>query len=489
MVDNFSDIDLFFWPRSIAVLGASENLSSFGTRYLQALTNFGFRGRIFAVNRSGNVVLGHDIYRSVLDLTERVDLAVISVPSRFAPDALQDCLRAGIKAAIILGSGFSETDSDEGRILEEELLRISRQGIRLMGPNCFGTYSPGGRLTIIPGQRFPVESGGIGLITQSGQLSEMIVGRSAGEGIRFSNVASFGNACDINESDLIEYLYHDGETKVVAAYLEGVKQGRRLFDIVSENSKKKPTIIWKAGLTSAGSAAAKSHTGSLAGSSNVWDAFFRQTSAIQVLSLEELIDAMIGFSCLPKGCGTRVGLVSGGGAGAVIGADVCERTGLQMLPMPSDIKDKLRAILPASGTAINNPLDLGVPHQKPDIFKQVLESVAAGENVDVIVIRRVFFSEKLSQTFSDRAGSSAEELKTLLNVPIEIKKQSGKPVVVILAEELTGVNDLELEKERREIRDFFFKNQIPVFPTEARAFKTIANMAKYNLVFNAGQQI
>ena len=109
--------------------------------------------------------------------------------------------------------------------------------------------------------------------------------------------------------------------------------------------------------------------------------------------------------------------------------------------------------------------------------------------MDVIVIRRVFFSEKLSQTFSDSAGSSAEELKTLLNVPIEIKKRSGKPVVVILAEELSGVNDLELEKERREIRDFFFKNRIPVFPTEARAFKTIANMAKYNLVFNAGQQI
>jgi len=480
MADNFSDIDLFFWPQSIAVLGASENLSSFGTRYLQALTNFGYKGRIFAVNRSGHVLLGHDIYRSVLDLPEKADLAVICVPARFAPDALQDCLRAGIKAAIILGSGFSETDSDEGRILEEELLRITRQGIRLMGPNCFGTYSPGGRLTIIPGQRFPAESGGIGLITQSGQLSEIIVGRSAGEGIRFSKVASFGNACDINESDLFEYLYHDGETKVVSAYLEGVKQGRRLFDIVRENSKKKPTIIWKAGLTSAGSAAAKSHTGSLAGNSNVWDAFFRQTSAIQAFSLEELIDAMIGFSCLPEGCGTRVGLVSGGGAGAVIGADICERTGLQMLPMPSDIKNKLRAILPASGTAVNNPLDLGVPHQKPDIFKTVLESVASGENVDVIVIRRVFFSEKLSQTFSDRAGSSAEELKTLLNVPIEIKKQSGKPIVVILAEELTGVNDLELEKERREIRDFFFKNQIPVFPTEARAFKAIANMAKYN---------
>lgn len=480
MADNFSDIDLFFWPRSIAVLGASENLSSFGARYLQALMNFGYRGHIFAVNRSGNVVLGHDIYRSVLDLPEKVDLAVISVPARFAPDALQDCLSAGIKAAIILGSGFSETDSDEGRILKDELLRITGQGIRLMGPNCFGTYNPAGRLTIIPGQRFPVESGGTGLITQSGQLSEMIVSRSAGEGIRFSRVASFGNACDINESDLIEYLYHDGETKVISAYLEGVKQGRRFFNIVRENSKKKPTIIWKAGITSAGSAAAKSHTGALAGSRNVWDGFFRQTSAIQVFSLEELIDAMIGFSCLPEGCGTRVGLVSGGGAGAVIGADICERTGLQMLPMPSDIKNKLRGILPASGTAINNPLDLGVPHQKTDIFKQVLELVATGENVDVIVIRRVFFSEKLSQTFSDSAGSSAEELKTLLNVPIEVKEQSGKPVVVILAEELTGVNDLELEKERREIRDFFFKNQIPVFPTEERAFKAIANMAKYN---------
>jgi len=441
--------------------------------------SFGYKGHIFAVNHSGSNVLGHNIYRSVLDLPESIDLATIAVPARFVPGVLHDCLRTGIKAAIVLSSGFSETDSDEGRNLEAELLKIAKQGIRIMGPNCFGTYSPGGRLTIIPGQNFPAESGKIGLITQSGQLSEIIVGRSIGEGIRFSKVASFGNACDINEGDLLDYLVHDNETKVIAAYLEGLKEGRRFFNIVRENSEKKPIIIWKAGLTQTGSAAAKSHTGSLAGSRRVWDVFFRQTHAIQVFSLEELIDTILGFSCLPEGCGRRVGLVSGGGAGAVIGADMSERAGLQMLPFQSGTQKQLRAILPGSGTSINNPLDLGVPHQKPDLLTAVLESVAASDSVDVIVIRRVFFSERLSKTFSDSAASSHEELGKLLSVPVEIKKRFGKPVVVVLAEEMTGVNDLELEKERREIRDFFFNNQIPVFLTEDRAFKAIANLAKF----------
>ena len=479
MTDNFSDMDLFFCPRSIAVVGASDTLSSFGTRYLQALTNFGYRGRIFVVNHSGTSVLGHNIYRSMLDLPERIDLATICVPARFVPGVLEDCLRAGIKAAIVLSSGFSETDSDEGRNLEEELLKIAKQGIRLMGPNCFGTYCPGSRLTIIPGQNFPATSGEVGLITQSGQLSEIIVGRSVGEGIRFSKVASFGNACDVNESDLLDYFVHDNETKVIAAYLEGIKEGRRFINIVRENSGKKPIIIWKAGLTQTGSIAAKSHTGSLAGNGKVWDAFFHQTNAIQVFALEELIDTILGFSCLPEGCGGRVGLVSGGGAGAVIGADMCERAGLQMLPFSPETKKQLRAILPGTGTSINNPLDLGVPHQKPDMLTAVLESVAASDNVDVIVIRRIFFSEQLSRTFSDSAASSHEELKALLSVPVEIKKKFGKPVVVVLAEEMTGVNDLALEKERREIRDFFFADRIPVFATEDRAFKAIANLAKF----------
>jgi acyl-CoA synthetase (NDP forming) len=478
MANTSNDLDGFFSPRSIAIIGASEALNSFGTRYLQSLLTFGYKGRLYAVNYKGEQVLGFKIYPTVLDIPDSIDLAIICVSARFVPAILQDCLEKGVRSATVLSAGFSEL-GEEGRLLEEELLTIARRGIRIMGPNCFGVYCPNGKITIIPGDSFPRETGGVALIAQSGQFSENIVIRSIGEGIRFSKVISYGNACNINESDLLEYLAKDEETKVITAYIEGIKDGRRFFDIIRGNSGKKPIILWKVGLTRLGSAAAISHTGSLAGGRTVWDAFFRQSHAIKVENLEELIDTIVGFSCLPAGCGPRVALISGGGGGTVVGADACELAGLPMPPFPPEVEEKLRSILPAAGTSIKNPIDIGTPHPPLAILTSVLEAAASSDQIDVIMIRRIFLSIKVSKLLSGSAAPSEEEQQQLMEIPVEIKEKYGKPVVIVLTEELNSVDAMELEEGRRKLRDYYFANGIPVYLSEQRAFTALAHLAKF----------
>jgi len=471
-------LERFFHPASIAVVGASEALTSYGTRYIQALLDFGFQGKIYAVNHSGDEVLGYKIYRSVLDLPETADLACVCVSARFVPDTLRDCLKKSVKAAIVLSAGFREF-GEEGRLLEEKIVEIARQGIRVMGPNCFGTYCPGGRITVVPGGGFPRDTGGTALIAQSGQLSEGITGRSFGEGIRYSKVASYGNACNINEADLLEYLMGDDETKVIISYLEGVRDGRRFFEIARANAGKKPLLIWKAGLTTKGAAAASSHTGSIAGGAAVWDAFFRQTDAIKLGSLEELIDTAVGFSCLPEGCGPRVALMSGGGAGAVIGADACEASGMQMPDFASGTIARLHEVLPPVGTSLKNPLDIGNPHPPLQVLRSALEAVAADDLVDVVVIRRIFFSIKTGRIFSGTTAASEDEQEELLRIPVEVMNKFGKPVAIVLPDELTGPEHIDLEEDRRKIRDYFFAHNIPVFLSEQRAFIALSHLAAF----------
>jgi acetyltransferase len=478
MTDYTEALDYFFRPASMVIVGASDVKATFGTRYLQAMMDIGFAGRLYAVNYKGDEALGLKIYRSVLELPETPELASICVSARYAPDILRECLKKGVKAAIILSAGFSEYD-EEGKRLEREIVDIAREGIRVMGPNCFGTYCPAGRITIVPGGHFPKEAGGVALLTQSGQLAEGITAPAFGEGIRYSKVASYGNACNTNEADLLEYLMQDKDTHIFSSYLEGVRAGRRFFNIARASRGKKPIIIWKVGLTNMGAAAASSHTGSLAGGSIVWETFFKQTGAISVETREELIDTTIGFSCLPSGIGTGVAFISGGGAGTVIGADACEKAGMHLPPFSAGTAARLNELLPSAGTIAKNPLDIGTPHPPLEIFTKVLEALAESDGVDVIVIRRIFFAIKAARYFAGAHAPSPDQVEKIKQVPVNIKQKYNKPVVIILPEDLTGTEDIELEQERRELRDFYFSHGIPVFRSEQRAFMALGHLASF----------
>jgi acetyltransferase len=445
---------------------------------MQALLDFGYKGKIYAINYNGEQVLGHKIYRNIAEIPDTIDQAFITIPSRYVKDAVKECIAKDVKVAVLFTAGFSES-GEEGRAAEKEIVDIARGHIRLMGPNCFGPYCPSGGVTVFTGALFAKESGPVAMTAQSGQLSECIIARAQGEGVRHSKYASYGNACDVNEAVLLDYLMDDDDTKIITSYLEGVKDGRNYFEIARRNAGRKPVIIWKVGLTQMGASASASHTGSLAGSGAAWDAFFRQTGAIKVSNLDELTDTTAAFTCLTKGCGPRVAYISGGGAGTVIGADACEMAGLQMPPFSKKTERKLAEVLPGVGASNKNPIDIGNPHPPIALLQSLLEIMSADKNIDAVVVRRVLFSVKMSKIFSGSTAPSEAEQQGLLEVPVKVMKKYKKPIIIIMPDDMTGADSIYLEEERRRIRDYFFSNGIPVFLSEQRAFTTLANLAKF----------
>jgi acyl-CoA synthetase (NDP forming) len=475
--------DHFFYPKSVAVIGVSADENAFGTRYLRALLKFGFKGKLYPVNPRAGSLLGVKVYPSIGDIPDSVDLAVISVPGRAVPGVLESCLPKGIKSAIVLSAGFSES-GEEGKRLEGELSSVIAKGIRVIGPNCFGVYCPRGGLTLLVGPSFPQESGPVGLIAQSGQFAECIVLQTRGLGIRYSKVISYGNACDLNEADFLEYLSDDPDTKVIAAYIEGVKQGRRFLEVVRRTSKVKPVVICKGGLTNTGSRAASSHTGSLAGSEVVWNTFFTQSGALRVDSIDDLIDSTIAFLHLPRHCGRRVALVSGSGGSAVIGADACERSGLELLPFSAEVQQKISSLLPPIGTGVRNPVDLANPHPPAEVLAAVLEVVAGCDEIDVIILGRMFLSVNGPSLIVGITKSFEQGREELRDIPLMIKEKFGKPVIVTLSEEVADAEMIEFEGDRRSLRHYYLTHGIPVYPTLERAVKALTHVLKYQERFH-----
>jgi len=470
----------FFHPRSIAVIGVSAEVNAFGTRYLTGLLNFGYKGKLYPVNPRGGFLFGLTIYPGVGDIPDSVDLAVISVPGRSVPGTLESCLMKGIKAAIVLSAGFSET-GEEGKKLEGEVNRIIAKGMRVIGPNCFGIYCPRGGLTVLPGKDFPRESGPVGLVAQSGQFTEMIVLASRGLGIRFSEAISYGNASDLNETDFIELLADDPETKVIACYIEGVKDGRRFLEVVRKALRVKPVLIWKAGLSSSGRKAATSHTGSLAGSQTVWNTFFTQTGAIRVETMEDLVDSTLACLHLLPRVGRRVALLSGSGGSAVIGADTFENSGLELPPFSAEMQQKISSYLPPIITGIRNPVDIGDPIPPAEKLTPILEAIAGGEQIDTLIVGRMFLSVKGPTLVGGLPKSFEQGREGLREVPVKVKEKYGKPMAVILSEETSdsGPIEIEFEADRRMLRDYYLANGIAVYPTLTRAAKAIVNVVRY----------
>ena len=472
----------FFYPKSIAVIGVSSNEKAFTTLYLLALIKFGYKGKLYPVNPKGGSVFGLTMYPSVNDIPDNVDLAIVSVPGKAVPAALEECLAKGIRAAIVLSSGFGEA-GDAGKKLQEEINRVTAKGIRIVGPNCFGIYCPGGGITIKPGDNFPRESGPVALVTQSGLFTEMIVLQSRGMGIRFSKVISYGNAADLNESDYLEMLEDDPETKVIACYIEGVKNGRRFFETVRRVSRKKPVLIWKAGLTKTGSSAAASHTASLAGSEAIWDTFIKQSGAIRIDSIEELIDNMTAFLNLKDKAGKRVAFVSGSGGNAVTGADACDRMGLELPAFPPELQEKIRSYLPPVVAGLRNPFDLADPFPSAEVLTLVLEAIAASGLVETIIVGRIFMSVKGPGLVFGTLPVPEEGRERIREVLVSIRDKFGLPVVAVLGEELNDEDKIAFESDRRALRSFYISRGIPVYPTIERAAGAIANVVRYKEQF------
>nr|HOO47703.1 CoA-binding protein [Deltaproteobacteria bacterium] len=310
-------IDVFeriFHPKNIAIIGVSSKGSMFGSGIFNSLSAIGFEGGIYPVNPKGGEFNGRRLYENIGEIPAEIDFAIIAVPAERVPAALEECRTAGVAGVEILSAGFSETDTQRGRELEEEIRRIAARGIRVVGPNCFGIYCPASGLTLLPGPDLSRQSGHVAFLSQSGGMSIDFAHIGKWMGVRFSKVISFGNGADLRETELLEYLGDDPETKVIGMYIEGVKDGRGFFEVLKSVAAKKPVIINKGGLSQAGSRAVASHTASMGGSKVIWESLLRQAGAVQVDDLWEMAHTCLVFSHLPERVCRGITIAGGGGA-------------------------------------------------------------------------------------------------------------------------------------------------------------------------------
>jgi acetyl coenzyme A synthetase (ADP forming)-like protein len=372
------DLSFFFYPDSVAIFGSFKR----GAICYEILINIvegNFGGRIIPVNpKGGTVEIAGKSFGIRKRLDEHVDTAIIAIPARLVPDLIDE-IGPLIRGAIVISAGFSEVGNEE---LEEELLEKARKhGVRIIGPNCAGVFGVHGKF--FGSFEVRVRPGGLALISQSGAFGGAALAMGNEEGIGFSAFVSYGNAADLNESDFLEYFADDPNTRAIALYIEGVKNGRRFMKALRYATSKKPVIILKAGKSASGAKAAASHTGSLAGSYEIYRAAFKQAGAIEVEEMEELFDAAKAFEMYER-AGKRVAVITNSGGPGVLATDKLEKLGLKIAELQKKTVEELRLFLPPQ-CSLRNPIDL-IADADYKRYKKTIEVVCRDENVDSILV-------------------------------------------------------------------------------------------------------
>lgn len=469
MKKQLSSLDAVFSPKSVAVTGASPGKQ--GQLFLDSFLASGYKGKLYAINTKGQEVSGMKAYKSVKELPEPVDYVVCCIPAAAVPQFIRDCGARGVKAVSVFTAGFSEIGTDEGKRLEKEVVRAAREtGVRIVGPNCLGVYAP--KVGFSYTSDFPRQSGSVAFVCQSGGNSVYVTRAAGYRGVRFSKVISYGNACDINECELLEYLIQDEDTEIVAVYIEGVRNGPRFYRALTELTKTKPVIVLKGGFTQAGAKAAASHTGSLAGSDEVWDELLHQAGAIRVFSLEELVDVLVTVYLLPTPKGRRVGIFGGGGGATVLGADDWSKYGFVLPPLPKVIKEELRASVPnEAGLILHNPIDLS-SFAYSERFYGLIKRLLTYEGFADLSVIHIGFGQAAwfsTATFDTEIGFFRDAV-------IKLKSDTNRPLALVMQYLITG---WDWQKGVDDLQQGCAAAGVPVYHSMASAARAIDRVMRH----------
>lgn len=466
---KLKDFEPIFYPKSVAVVGASATSIKAGSLWVWALKSAGFPGLIYPVGASGGRIADLEIFPNLRLVPGEIDYVIVAIPRQSVLELLDDCAAKNVKAVQFFTAGFSEIDAQQGRKLEEQMLEKARQGnIRIIGPNCIGVYCPEHKIP------FPLgilgENGSVGFVSQSGGIATKLVTTGIARHINYSKGVSFGNGIDLDASDFLQYLAADPKTKVIGAYLEGTRDGARLFNTMKEAAKVKPLVVWKGGRTEAGAQAAMSHTGSLASSAAIWSAMLKQAGAIEVHSLEELTDTLLIFQQLRHWQGTSAaiigGLADGGGGNSVAAGDACMENGLKIPPLSFETKQKLSELLGEVGSILRNPVDVSQAQFRglAALF-QAIDLIARDTVIDIVLIQ-----EDIDILLPIYSRKGLEEINEFL---IELGSRQNKPIIVVLP---PG----SAESERLQIEQKLLTASIPVFCSMEHAAKAICRLNQYS---------
>ncbi|MFB0559974.1 MAG: acetate--CoA ligase family protein [Candidatus Lokiarchaeia archaeon] len=460
------NLDVVFYPKSVALIGASKDVGF----YIDPISASRLREKFFLVNPRSSEVSGLKCYPSILDIPEPVDYAIFAVPAKIVPEALEDCGRKGVRVAHIYSSGFSETGLEEGKMLEEEVLKIAKSyGIRVIGPNCMGVYCPESSLFFT--HDLPSEVGSVAFVSQSGGQAVNFVFEGVSHGFRFSKVVSYGNALDMDLVELVDYLAEDPKTSIIGAYVEGLRKTDDLLETLKNASEKKPLVILKGGQTEDGARAAASHTGVLAGSAKIWEGFLKQVKAVQVETFEDMADVIVGFlyAFPPKGRGVSIVTTSGGSA--VIHTDLCAKVGLKVPSFSEETQGELRKIIPIAGASIRNPLDAWMAFQS-GILPEALNTVSQDENIHSLIIELQPGGFKV---YTARDPSVVDKFTSILGETCKkIMSEHGKPTMIVVTKSIYP----EFEAK---IKSMFQNMNLPVYQSIYDAAKALSKLLQYQL--------
>jgi acyl-CoA synthetase (NDP forming) len=470
-MNKLEKLNPLFYPKSVAVVGATDTPFKYGNLYMHALIQRGFpKEHLYPINPNEKEAFGVKAYPRVQDVPEPLDLVIFTIPKKFVKQTLKDCVEAKAKFVAMFTSGFSESTSEreEGKKLEGELLEIvSQSNTRIVGPNGMGVYSFDGKISY-PYMYNPPEDGPVSFISQSGGLTiELASMADFWSEIRFNKIVSFGNAINLEATDYLEYFTEDPKTKIINLYIEGVKDGPRFFKVLKEAIKVKPVVVWKGGWTSGGSRATLSHTGSLAGSNTIWGVVFKQAGAVQVYSMEELCDVTMAFLRIKPPKGLNTAILGAGGGQSVVSTDELESAGLRAPPFSPEIKEELGKIVPDTGTGISNPIDCSYfVYYDINMYSKLLQLVDEDPKIDLILLQHEVMW-----------GSINEQLFKIVK---ETKEKLEKPFVMVLhASASPRKYTPELEAERLKILKQYLNEGVLIYPSINRASNAICKMTQY----------
>ncbi|MBA0128323.1 acetate--CoA ligase family protein [Haloechinothrix sp. YIM 98757] len=454
-------MDRLMNPRSVAVIGATEQEGKIGNSVMQNLINGGYAGEIYPVHPKAGEVLGRTAYSSVSEVPGEVDVAVFAIPANLVPGALTECGEKGVPAAVLIPSGFAETGNTE---LQDEIVSIGkRYGIRMLGPNIYGYYYTPQNLCATFCTPYDVK-GGVALTSQSGGIGMAILGYSRTTKMGVSAIVGLGNKSDVDEDDLLTFFEDDPNTECVAMHLEDLKDGRAFVDAARSITKKKPVVVLKAGRTDMGARAASSHTGALGGDDKVYDDILRQSGVVRAPGLNEMLDYARGLPKLPTPKGENVVIITGAGGSGVLLSDACVENGLSLMEIPQDLDEAFRQYIPPFGAA-GNPVDI-TGGEPPSTYEKTIRLALEDDRIHSVILGYWHTIVTPPMVFAELTARVVEEARA---------KGIDKPVVASLA------GDTEVEKAS----EYLFEHGVVAYPyTTERPVAVLG--AKYRWARAAG---
>jgi acetyl coenzyme A synthetase (ADP forming)-like protein len=467
-------MDVFFNAESIAVIGASKNIGKVGHIIFKNLADNKrrgiYKGELYPINPKEDSILGYTCYPTISKVMGDVELIIIAVPARIVSSVLEDARKKGVKAAAIITSGFSEVGNTE---LENEVKEIiSEAGIRVLGPNCLGVYDAytGIDMLFLPETKTLLNNnlviatprptpGNIAVVTQSGAFGAAAIDSLAGQEMGLSKLVSFGNKMDVAEQDILLYLLHDDKTKVILLYIEGIKEGRKFMEVSKEVTKHKPVIALKAGKTQAGSRAAQSHTGSIAGSDKIYDSVFKEVGILRARNMEGFFDLAKALALQPPAKGDNIAIVTDAGGPGIMASDECETLGLNVKRFSEKTINKFEKLIDEgeipSFAAYQNPVDL-TGNVTSKMYELSTDILLKDPEINGIIILGLHHTPYLTEDFTDRIA--------------KLSKGYDKPIVGC------DIGETEMAKF---IRSRFNKLGIPAYSSPEDAAYAMAGLVEY----------